>query len=268
MYSLFLPFLLSLCLRLSLCLANTTPIFRDLNKCHPSDFYTTYLLQKPLRLQEATYQSLSSTKGKYWCYHSRLNQDKWPDAPREDKEEATLMSAQTHIVQKPSHAQEEVHLHSMEHHPSLYVTPAQRPWKPHSCLGNISVTQCQGNYMAQMIAQVGSWLLSNNSLVFNLLSALHQSRMKKCSALSFESIELWQFTGKLYLKQLTRGEGFGPNLCISIHHAAWWVTQLYKVSFTLSTGRYAIHMDGHESSLGHTCSACRREEQMNIWGAR
>lgn len=104
----------------------------------------------------------------------------------------------------------------------------------------------------------GSELLSNNSLIFKLLSALRQSRMEKRSAPSFESIDLYWFTGGLYLKQQTRGEGFGPNPTHQHTRPAQWATQLYKVSFTLSAGRYTIHMDGHTSSLGHTCSARRR----------
>lgn len=167
-------------------------------------------------------------------------------------------SAQTHIAQTPSRSQEEVHLHSTVHNPSLGVTPQQRPGKAHSCLQSVSVTRCQGIYTAQMTAQVRSGLLSNSSVVFNLLTVLHQSRMKECSALSFESIDLWWFTGRLYLKQQTRGEGFGSNLHIGVQTQPDEWRGSIKCHLPCQPGRYSIHMDGHASSPGHTCSACRQ----------
>lgn len=55
-------------------------------------------------------------------------------------------------------------------------------------------------------------------------------------------------------------KGLGLTYTPAYTHAAWWATQLYKVSFTLSASRYAIHMDGHASSLGHTYSASQNSK--------
>lgn len=218
---------------------NTTPFFRDSNKHRSSESYSTDLQQKAERPQGVEYKSRSSTKEKYWCYHSRLNQDKWLYSPRADKEEATLLSAQTHIVQTPSHAQEEVHLHWMVHYPSLHVTRQQRPrktprlsWK-YLCdtvPGELHGTNdCLGR-------RAGGCRTTAWSLTCSPLSVRAEGRSAQFCHFSLLTRGAF-FPRSLYAKQETRGEGFGPNLRTGIHHAAWWGTRLYKLSITSSTGQ-------------------------------
>lgn len=128
-----------------------------------------------------------------------------------------------------------------------------------SCLRSISVTQRQGSYMAQMTAQVRSGLLSSNSLVSDLHSPseLNEEVLSSVIWVYWPLVIHWQACTWNNRQEV---KGLGLTYTPAYTHAAWWATQLYKVSFTLSASRYAIHMDGHASSLGHTYSASQNSK--------
>ena len=157
----------------------------------------------------------------------------------------------------------------------------ENPSELYSCPGGISLIQCQGNYVAQMIAQVRSRVVPTTVLSLTWPTSLHQRRVKNCSALSFESIDLLQFTGSvLYMRQQAVGrralwlqsaprhtdDDRGSIKCHLPSQppdapSIWMVIHLHEVTHALHADRTANDPLGllfpfHDGWLVHHCLLC------------